>query len=227
MEGMTTISPSAAASREASRSTDGRFGTQARTEAEFDLDTAVPAGALDSHELPYALGVDESVTPKLKKLKNDRNGDPVRAASGPGILYTGDVTQTLPATKQRFGFRLQLSGGTEESPLLYRNTRGFNPVEVTGGHAVVHADSSFGNPVHVRHGATAHVIVDESDTKVSIEVDSGARVVLHIPADAEPGTADRTTIRAAEGAMVTFADHGVSVTSHLGGPGAVTALQRP
>ena len=38
-----SLSPSAVASREAARATDGKFGTQARSEADIDLETSAPA----------------------------------------------------------------------------------------------------------------------------------------------------------------------------------------
>ena len=217
---MTIISDAAASARENARATSGQFGTQPLSEAEIDLDAAVPAGALlDYHEVLLELGVDESRTPKLKRLPNDRNGNPVVAVTGPGRTSRNVIADTLPKTK-RDGFTAVISGGTADSPVFIDNGYGFNTIKVTGGHAVIHPTSSFGNPIDVEAGSTAHLVLDHK-TKVSVDCAKDATVVVHVPDDAYEGASSRCSIRVHGGGMVEFASHGAPVEAECYGPGFI------
>ena len=217
---MTIISDAAATARENARSNTGQFGTQPLSEAEIDLDTAVPAGELlDYHEVLLELGVDESRTPKLKRLPNDRNGNPVVAVTGPGRTSRNVIADTLPKTK-RDGFTAVISGGTEDSPVFIDSNYGFNKLQVTEGHAVIHPTSSWGNPIEVGEGATAHLVLDQK-VKVSVDCAKDATVVVHVPADAYTDASSRCSIGVSPGGMVEFASHGSPVQARCFGSGFI------
>lgn len=217
---MTIISDAAATARENARSATGQFGTQPLGEADIDLDAAVPAGEyLDYYEVLLTLGVDESQSPKLKRLPNDRNANPVVAVTGPGRTSRNVIAETLPKTKQD-GFTAVISGGTEDSPVFVDNGYGFNKLKVTEGHAVIHPTSSWGNPIDVAEGATAHLVLDHK-VKVSVDCAKDATVVVHVPADAYDGASSRCSIRVHGGGMVDFASYGAPVEANCYGPGYI------